>query len=112
VGLVPDGLHTAVDTESIGGVHDHLSGVDVGEVDSGGAEFLGQREPVGLKVDDEGLGCAADVGAVRGHQPDGAGAEDRDGSAGVHTGEFGAVVTGGKDVGQHGEVVLVLGAGR
>ena len=71
VGLVADRLDTAVDAEPVGGVHDRLSSVGLGQVDGGGANLLRQGQPVGLEVDDERLGGPADVGAERGHRPTG-----------------------------------------
>jgi hypothetical protein len=111
VGLVADRLNPAVHAGPVGGVGDHLHRVGFGEVDRGRSVPLGQREPVRSLVHHEDLRGAAEDGAVRGHQPDRPGAEDRHGVPGADAGELGAVVAGGEDVGQHGEVVLVLGAG-
>ena len=65
-----------------------------------------------MEVDDERLGGAADPGAVRGHQPDRASAEDRHRPPRLYPGQLGAVVAGWEDVGQHREILLVLIAGR
>jgi hypothetical protein len=110
MGLVADGLDAAVHPGPVGGVGNHLHGIGIGEVDRGRAVSLGQREPVRFLVPDEDLGGTAKRGAVRGHQPDRPGAEDGHRVPGPDVSQLGAVVAGGKDVRQHGEVVLVLGA--
>ena len=108
MGLEADALHPGVDAEPVGAVHDGGGRVDLGEVDGGGPDLAGKGETVGLLVDDEDLGGAAQDGAVGRHQPDRAGAEDRHALAGGDHGQLGAVVAGREDVRQHGEVRLVV----
>ena len=77
---------------------------------TGVAPICGQGEAVGFLVDHEHLRRPPQQRAVGGHQADRAGAEHRDGLPRGHLGEFGAVVAGGEDVGQHRVIGLVLGA--
>ena len=112
VRLVADGLDAAVRADPAGGVHDLLGRVAVGDVDRRGAEPLGQGQPVAIHVDHEDPGRPAQVGAVRGQQPDRARAEHGHRVAGAHAGQGRAVVAGREDVRQHREVALELGSRR
>ncbi|SFI70060.1 hypothetical protein SAMN05421835_101498 [Amycolatopsis sacchari] len=110
--LVAHGFDAAVGALPAGRVEDLLGRVGLGEVDRLRADLLGEREPSGFLIHHENLGGAPDDRAVRGHQPDGPRAEHHHRLAGTQPGEFGAVPAGGEDVGEHGEVVLVVVARR
>ncbi|MGH3535097.1 MAG: hypothetical protein ACRDQG_10385, partial [Pseudonocardiaceae bacterium] len=69
VGLVTDGLHSAVDTEPVGTVHDQFGGIGVSEVHRGCTEPFGKRQPVGFLVDHKNLRDTALCAAISPTEP-------------------------------------------
>ena len=113
VGLVADGLDSPVDALAARWRRMIASTGSPPAMSTGSAPIsVGEGEAVGLLVDDEDARRAPDEGAVGRHEPDRAGAEDGDPVAGADARQLGAVVAGGEDVREHGEVELVLVAGR
>src|SRR5918998_889578 len=85
-----------------------LYGRPLAHVDRLATEGPRLRQPVLVQVAHDNDGRAKQVGRVGGGEPDGAGAGDVDRGAGRNLGGVGAVVAGGEDVRQHGEVQDLL----
>src|SRR5699024_6769056 len=111
-GLVADGVDAAIGSVVPERLGDLLGGVAVVEVDRLGTDVPGDVQAMADVVDDEHATGPAQQRGVGGHLPDGAGTVDGDGVTRLHARQLHAVIPGGEDVGQQGEVGLVLRAGR
>jgi hypothetical protein len=106
--LVADGVDALVDHPAVR-LDDLVDRIALREVDRVGVTVVfGQFEPARYLVYDVDFGCALDLRAVGGHQPNRAGAEDRDRLAGLKIRQLGAVPAGREDVREKRERVLVF----
>src|ERR1039457_6188323 len=78
------------------------------QVDGLAAETAGLGQPLRVHVTDDDDGRTEDLRGVRGRQPHGASAGDVHRGAGGDAGGVRAVITGGEDVREHGEIADLL----
>src|SRR5205814_2731807 len=91
---------------------DLLDRITLVEVDRDGSDLPRLGQALRDAIDDEHAGCAPQQRRVGRHEAYRTAPIDRYGLAGRDAGELTAVVAGGEDVGQQGEVRLVLGSRR
>jgi hypothetical protein len=77
-------------------------------IDGDGTNLLGERQAVGMAIDDDHSRSAFDGGRIARQQAHRPRAIDDDGLARLHAGELGRVPAGREDVGEHDVIGLLL----